>query len=120
MKPNTDPAAAETARTTDSPAVAPSTPCCVSSEGNLRQQKMRPKILEVMDQLGGYECAKGYLRYEMMRTLNLRALHDLHDRNMQGERMDDMIDALIVDGIRSLKSPHNEKSAGTDASEKTL
>jgi len=81
--------------------------CCVSSEGDRRQQKMRPKILEAMDQLGGYECAKGYLRYEMMRTLNLRTLHDLHDRNMQGERMDDMIDALIVDGIRSLKYPHN-------------
>lgn len=30
MKPNTDPAAAETARITDSPAVDPSTSCCAS------------------------------------------------------------------------------------------
>ena len=91
----------------------------VSSDGGLRQQKMRPKILEAMEQLGGYECAKGYLRYEMMRTLNLRTLNDLHDRNLKGERMDDMIDALIVDGSRSLKSPQNDSSSATGGAQPT-
>ncbi len=67
-------------------------------EGYQAHQKMNSLIEEVLDDVGEHECARGYLRYEKMRTLNLRALHELHDRNMQGEKMDDMIDDIILDG----------------------
>lgn len=64
---------------------------------NETQQRLRPLILEAMDTKGGYETAKGWLRYEKMRTLNLGQLAELHTRNLKGERLDDMIDQLLTE-----------------------
>lgn len=70
----------------------------------LLMQKMHPEVLEAINTIGDYECAKGYLRYELMRTLSPSVLRDLADRSIKGERIDDMVDALCVTRLEVLKS----------------
>ena len=70
----------------------------------LLTQKMHPEVLEAINTIGDYECAKGYLRYELMRTLSLSVLRDLADRSIKGERIDDMVDALYLGRLKVIKS----------------
>ena len=42
------------------------------------------------------ELAIGFARYEALRKLNPRQYRELHDRNMKGERFDDMVDNLVL------------------------
>ncbi len=72
------------------------------------QQKLTRKIINAERCVASYSLAKGYLRYEAMRKLDLRTLHELHGRNMQGERWDDMIDALIVNENPHIGSDFND------------
>lgn len=58
--------------------------------------KIYKKAIAVFDDLGAYECARGYLRYEEMRKLSPLKISELHMRNLNGERWDDMIDELIA------------------------
>lgn len=58
--------------------------------------RMAPLIHKVMDEQGAYEAARGFLRYEKVRTLNLPQMAELTARNLHGERFDDMIDELIL------------------------
>lgn len=67
------------------------------------QQRLRPLVLDTIDRVGSYESAKGWLRYEKMRKLNMPELIELRARNMDGEMWDDMIDELIADEIRDGK-----------------
>lgn len=60
------------------------------------QQQLRDLILTTADQEGAYETAKGFLRYERMRTLNAVEFAQLQRRNLEGELWDDLIDRLIV------------------------
>ena len=39
----------------------------------------------------------GYLRYEALRRLNPMMFKKLHERNLVGERFDDMVDSLVVE-----------------------
>lgn len=41
------------------------------------------------------DLALGYLRYEALRVVNAREWSLLRERNMAGERFDDMIDELV-------------------------
>jgi hypothetical protein len=41
------------------------------------------------------DLALGYLRYEALRCVNGNQWHALRERNMAGERFDDMIDELV-------------------------
>lgn len=58
--------------------------------------KIYEKAMNAFDCLGVYECARGYLRYEEMRKLSPLKISELHMRNLNGERWDDMIDELIA------------------------
>lgn len=69
----------------------------MNTNQNRIQQQLRPIVLDTIDRVGSYETAKGWLRYEMMRKLNLHELAALQTRNLKGERWDDMIDELIVE-----------------------
>ena len=60
-------------------------------DGTIYNEAMR-----VFDIRGAYECARGYLRYEEMRKLSPLKISELHIRNLNGERWDDMIDELIA------------------------
>ena len=60
------------------------------------QQQLRDLVLATADQEGAYETAKGFLRYEKMRTLNAVEFASLQRRNLEGELWDDLIDRLIV------------------------
>ena len=42
------------------------------------------------------ELALGFARYEVLRRLNPRQYRELHDRNMNGENFDRMVDALVL------------------------
>lgn len=59
-------------------------------------QLLRPLIRDAMDREGSYETAHGWLRYEALRTLDLRQLAALQQRNLEGEMFDDMVDELIL------------------------
>lgn len=58
-----------------------------------------PLILDAIDSVGQYESAKGWLRYEKMRTLNIQQLSQLQRKNLEGEHWDDLIDQLIAKDI---------------------
>lgn len=72
----------------------------LSAEGQRLQHKMRPFINAALDTIGGYECAKGYLRYKTICSLDLATLHALNARKTQGERINDMIDDIMANGLR--------------------
>lgn len=42
------------------------------------------------------ELAIGYTRYEALRKINPRQYRELHERNMNGENFDSMVDALVL------------------------
>jgi len=44
------------------------------------------------------ELALGFARYEALRKLNPRQFAEIHQRNLNGERFDDMIDELVLNG----------------------
>ena len=66
------------------------------SDLNLIWQEERRVLVEE----GGLPCARGYLRYEEMRKLSPLKISELHMRNLNGERWDDMIDELIAQGLK--------------------
>ncbi len=68
----------------------------MTPHANRLQQAIRDRVLEVMNTESAFECAKGFLRYETLRKLNIPELTDLHRRNLHGERFDDMVDELIT------------------------
>lgn len=43
------------------------------------------------------ELAIGWLRYEALRKLTPSKFADLHKRNINGERFDDMVDELVAE-----------------------
>lgn len=71
----------------------------MTPEQNKVGQQLRTLILDTIDSVGSYESAKGWLRYEKMRTLNIQQLSQLQRRNLEGENFDDMIDSLITKDI---------------------
>lgn len=66
--------------------------------------KLRPEILQTMENVGGYECARGFLRYEMIRTLNIEAMQNLHERNIKGESFDEILDEMLVISLATRQS----------------
>lgn len=54
------------------------------------------KILTATLQHHEDHLALGFLRYEALRKLNPRQFAEIHKRNLNGERFDDMIDQLIT------------------------
>lgn len=71
----------------------------MTNEQSKVQQQIRPLVLDTIDQVGQYESAKGWLRYEKMRTLNIQQLAQMQRRNLEGEDWDDMIDQLITKDV---------------------
>jgi hypothetical protein len=71
----------------------------MTNEQNKVQQQIMPLILDAIDSVGQYESAKGWLRYEKMRTLNIQQLSQLQRKNLEGEHWDDLIDQLIAKDI---------------------
>lgn len=71
----------------------------MTNEQSKVQQQIRPLVLDTIDRVGQYESAKGWLRYEKMRTLNIQQLSQLQRRNLEGETWDDMIDQLVAKDI---------------------
>lgn len=53
------------------------------------------KIKQTIKHVGDNELALGWLRYEAVRKLNVVEFANLIDRNLKGERFDDMVDELI-------------------------
>ena len=41
-----------------------------------------------------------HLRYEALRKLNVQQFSEIFQRNLRGERFDDLIDELVVKGIK--------------------
>lgn len=41
------------------------------------------------------EMVKGWLRYEKLRTLNLAEITKIYQRNLAGERFDDIVDEYV-------------------------
>lgn len=58
---------------------------------------MHPLVLQTMDTEGDYERAKGWLRYEVLRTMDIRRFTELVERNVAGENFDEMVDKIIVE-----------------------
>ena len=69
----------------------------VSPSADKIQQKMRPLVLHTINTEGDYERAKGWLRYEVLRTMDIRRFTELVDRNIAGENFDEMVDQIIVE-----------------------
>ena len=61
------------------------------------QQKMRPLVLRTISTEGDYERAKGWLLYEVLRTMDIRRFTELVNRNIAGENFDEMVDQIIVE-----------------------
>lgn len=59
--------------------------------------KMHPLILRTIDAEGNYERAKGWLRYEVLRTMDIHRFTELVNRNVAGENFDEMVDQIIVE-----------------------
>lgn len=74
-----------------------SEPEALSSSADKLQQKMRPLVLRTIDTEGDYERAKGWLRYEVLRTMDIRRFTELVNRNVAGENFDEMVDQIIVE-----------------------
>lgn len=58
--------------------------------------KLFELIIETCDRVDSFDRAKGWLRYEKIRTLNAVQFAKLQRRNLEGKNWDDMIDELIV------------------------
>ena len=59
--------------------------------------QLREIIIEEMkSNRGSIDHATGYLRYEALRKLNASQYAELCQRNLNGERFDDMVDNLII------------------------
>lgn len=71
----------------------------MTPEQNKVQQQIRPLVLVIIDTVGQYETAKGWLRYEKMRTLNIQQLAELQRKNLEGTSWDDLVDQLIAKDI---------------------
>lgn len=71
----------------------------MTNEQSKVQQQIRPLVLDAIDRVGQYESAKGWLRYEKMRTLNIQQLAELQRKNLEGTSWDDLIDQLIAKDI---------------------
>ena len=71
----------------------------MTNEQNKVQQQIMPLILDAIDTVGQYETAKGWLRYEKMRTLNIQQLAELQRKNLKGTSWDDLVDQLIAKDI---------------------
>jgi hypothetical protein len=71
----------------------------MTNEQSKVQQQIRTLVLNTIDDVGQYESAKGWLRYEKMRTLNIQQLSQLQRRNLEGENWDDMVDQIIAKDI---------------------
>lgn len=54
-------------------------------------------VVGLEDTASALEARRGYLRYEIARTLDPRQHSELWERSMAGESWDDMIDELIVE-----------------------
>ena len=65
-----------------------------------KKEQIRKYIVGVLERVGGLECARGYLRYEEIRKLSPLKISELHMRNLNGERWDDMIDELIAQRLK--------------------
>ena len=74
-----------------------SEPEALSSSADKIQQKMRPLVLHTINTEGDYERAKGWLRYEAIRTMHIRRFTELVNRNIAGENFDEMVDQIIVE-----------------------
>ena len=74
-----------------------SEPEALSSSADKIQQKMRPLVLHTINTEGDYERAKGWLRYEALRTMDIRRFTELVNRNIAGENFDEMVDQIIVE-----------------------
>ena len=74
-----------------------SEPEALSSSADKIQQKMRPLVLHTINTEGDYERAKGWLRYEVLRTMHIRRFTELVNRNIAGENFDEMVDQIIVE-----------------------
>ena len=74
-----------------------SEPEALSSSADKLQQKMRPLVLHTINTEGDYERAKGWLRYEALRTMDIRRFTELVNRNIAGENFDEMVDQIIVE-----------------------
>ncbi len=59
--------------------------------------KLHLLILRTIDTEGDYERAKGWLRYEVLRTMDIRRFTELVERNVAGENFDEMVDKIIVE-----------------------
>jgi hypothetical protein len=68
----------------------------MTPEANRIQQQLRPLVLKTIDDIGAYETAKGWLRYEAVRQLDIVQLALMHYRAEKGESWDDMIDEAIA------------------------
>ena len=53
------------------------------------------KIIITEREINRTDRTLGYLRYEVLRRVSPRQLAALHIRNVNGEKFDDMIDAMI-------------------------
>jgi len=69
----------------------------LTPEQNKTQQQLRPLILAAMERVGGYECARGWLRYEAIKRLQSYEFDQILAREQEGERFDDMIDQLLTE-----------------------
>jgi hypothetical protein len=56
---------------------------------------------DTAEQVDIKELAKGWLRYEKIRTLNAVQFAKLQRRNLEGRNWDDMIDELIIEELES-------------------
>lgn len=71
----------------------------MTNEQSKVQQQIRPLVLDAIDSVGQYETAKGWLRYEKMRTLNIQQLAELQRQNLEGTSYDDLVDQIIAKDI---------------------
>ena len=55
------------------------------------------KVMLASFERNGDELALGWLRYEALRKLSARRYAELCDRNLKGERFDDMVDKLVLE-----------------------
>lgn len=63
---------------------------------NTTNLQLHKKILDTLGCRHEKHLALGFLRYEALRKLNPRQFAEIHKRNLNGERFDDIIDQLIT------------------------
>jgi len=59
--------------------------------------RLRPDVLMAQMHEGGYQCALGFIRYEVIRKLDPRQFADLYKENLETKvPFDTLVDRLIL------------------------